>query len=175
MDPVLPAAPWMLALAGVVAGAACIVAGSAAPWQARQMAVVRVVALVLIATLGDHPLVRVALGVVLLLSAMLGTIGVRGSSSTAVCVHRAAVSLVLAICVWDGLTTGQAATPTGHHGSGLSGVLSIAGVVGVIGVVLWTVVADRVLPAPSDRRASRFLTVESWAMAASVALLCLAM
>ncbi|MFJ4173649.1 hypothetical protein [Microbacterium sp. NPDC089696] len=175
MDPLLPAAPWMLALAGVVAGAASVAAGPASPWQARQMAVVRLVVLVLIAGFGDQALVRVVLGVVLLLSAMIGTVGVRGTSSAASCVHRAAVSLVLAVCLWEGLATGQAVAPTGHHGSGLSGVLSIVGVVGVIGVVLWTVVADRVLPPPRDRRAARFLTVESWAMAAGVAVLCLAM
>lgn len=175
MDPLLPAAPWMLALAGVVAGAACLAAGPASAWQARQMAVVRLVALVLVAVVGDHALVRVVLGVALLLSAMVGTVGVRGTSAAVPCVHRAAVSLVLAICLWEGLATGQVAESSAHHGAGLSGVLSIVGVVGVIGVVLWTVVADRVLPVPSERRSARFLTVESWAMAAAVALLCLAM
>ncbi|MFJ4224454.1 hypothetical protein [Microbacterium sp. NPDC089695] len=174
MDHLLPAAPWLLAIAGVVAGAACLAAGSSAPWQARQMAVVRLVALVVTALVGDHTLVRVTLGVVLMLSAMIGAIGVRGTAAAPMCVHRAAVSVVLAICLWEGLATGPLAEPVEHHGSGLSGVLSVLGVVGVIGVVLWTVVADRVLPAPTDRRAARLLAVESWAMAAGVAVLCLA-
>lgn len=174
MDPLLPAAPWMLAIAGVVAAGGSFAAGPASPWQARQMALVRLVALVVAAVLGDHALVRVVLGAGLALSAMIGTIGVRGTASAATCVHRAVGSLVLAICLWEGLATGQHLAATGHHGSGLSGVLSILGIAGVIGVVLWTVVADRVLPAAQDRRSARALTVESWALAASVALLCLA-
>ncbi|WP_144877071.1 hypothetical protein [Microbacterium sp. 1.5R] len=179
MDHLVPAAPWLLALAGVVSGVACLAAGRGVPWQARQMALLRSAALLALAFGGGETLPRLVIGVALLLSAMIGTIGVRGSKSAPMCFHRALVSLVLAICLWD-TVAGPAATSTSaaagphDHGPAFTGVLSVLGIVGVVGVVLWTIVSEHVLEPVRGRRAQTMLAVESWSMAAGVAVLCLA-
>ena len=168
-----------MALAGVISGVACLAAGRGVPWQARQMALLRSASLLALAVAGGETLPRLVIGVALLLSAMVGTIGVRGSRSAPMCFHRAVVSLVLAICLWDTVAAQAAApasVPAGAHDHGLAftGVLSVLGIVGVIGVVLWTIVSERVIEPSSDRRTDTLLAVESWAMAAGVAVLCLA-
>ncbi|MFB4348934.1 hypothetical protein [Microbacterium sp. CR_7] len=185
MDPLVPGAPWLLALAGLVSGAACLAAWRRVPWQVRQMALLRASALIALAVLGGGALSHMILGVLLLLSAMAGTIGVRGLRAAPMCFHRAVVSLVLAICLWDtagagvgaGAGAGEVAASVGYHDHGpqFTGILSLVGVVGVIGVVLWTIVSQQVVSPSSDRRTRTLLGVESWSMAAGVALLCLAM
>ena len=104
---------------------------------------------------------------------MLGTAGVRGTPAAATCCHRALVSLVMAICSFESLSTGEALVESGGHGGhGLDGVLSVLVVAGVIGVVLWTVVSEWVLVPVHQGRTARLLTVESWAMAAGVSVMC---
>lgn len=161
--------------AAVVSAAACIAAWRAVPWQGRQTALVMAGAMLLIALTDGDAMVGLLLGVALLFSAMLGTVGVRGTTAAATCCHRALVSLVMAICSFESLSSGQAVAESGghQHGQGLSGVLSVLVVVGVIGVVLWTVIAEWILEPVHRGRAARLLTVESWAMAGGVAVMCL--
>ncbi|MGJ0390553.1 hypothetical protein [Microbacterium sp. CGR1] len=177
MDPLLPAAPWLMALAAVVSAAACVAAWRAVPWQGRQSALIMAAAMIVIAATAGDAMVGLALGIVLLVSAMLGTAGVRGTPAAATCCHRALVSLVMAICSFESLSTGESlAEAGGHGGHGLDGLLSalvIVGVIGVIGVVLWTVVSEWVLVPVHQGRTARLLTVESWAMAAGVTVMCL--
>jgi len=177
VDDLVPAAPWLLAAAAVVAVTASLIAGRAVPWQGRQTVVVMATAMLVTALLGDIPLVALGLGVVLLLSAMLGTVGVRGTAVAGECFRRALVALLLAVCSFESAATGGAPeTSAGGHGGhgGLSGLLSILIVAGVIGVVLWTVVADWFVEPAHQGRTALLVTVESWALAAGAAVMCLA-
>ncbi len=163
-----------MATAAVVSAAACVAAWRAVPWQGRQTALVMAAAMLATAATHGDAMVGLILGVVLLVSAMLGTLGVRGTASAATCCHRALVSLVMAICSFESLSAGPAVGETaGHHGHGLSGVLSALVIVGVIGVVLWTVVAEWIVGPAHRGRAARLLAIESWAMAGGVAVMCL--
>ncbi|MBO9624794.1 MAG: hypothetical protein J7484_00300 [Microbacterium sp.] len=173
MDHILPAAPWLMAVAALVSAAACVAAWRAVPWQGRQSALVMAAAMLLVAV--NDGGAGVLLGAVLLLSAMLGTVGVRGTPAAATCCHRALVSLVMAVCAFQSASSGAAsdATAAGHAGHGLTGVLSVLGIAGVIGVVLWTVVAEWFVRPVHHGRTARFLAVESWAMAAGVVVMCL--
>jgi hypothetical protein len=166
-----------MALAALVSAAACIGARRAVPWQGRQSSLVMAAAMLLVASGDGAADVGLLLGAVLLLSAMLGTIGVRGTPAAAACCHRALVSLVMAICVFQGASgvagaSRAAAAIGGHSGHGLTGALSVLAVVGVIGVVLWTVLSERFAAADHDRRVARLLSIESWAMAAGVVVMC---
>lgn len=179
-----------MALAAVVSAAACLAAWRDVPWQGRQSALVMAGAMVALAVVERGAVTAMALGLVLLLSAMLGTVGVRGTPAAPACCHRALASLVMAICAFDGATSGggkvagsaaasAAATAAGSaahggHGShGFSGVLSVLTVVGVVSVVLWTIVSEWGLAPAHRARAARTLRVESWAMAAGVGVMCL--
>ncbi len=164
-----------MALAAVVSAAACVAAWRAVPWQGRQSALIMAAAMLVIAVSGGDPLIGLVTGLVLIVSAMLGTAGVRGTPAAATCCHRALVSLVMAICSFESLSTGQAmAGAVGAHGGHeLGGLLSALVIVGVIGVVLWTVVAEWVLVPVHQGRTARLLAVESWAMAAGVSVMCL--
>ncbi|WP_407360917.1 hypothetical protein [Microbacterium sp. LBN7] len=174
MEHLLPAAPWLMTAAAIVSAAACVAAWRSVPWQGRQSALVMAAVMLLVAVGEGGPVLGLILGAVLLLSAMLGTMGVRGTPAAATCCHRALVSLVMAICSFESASTGQAAAVAGHgHGQGLSGLLSVVVVVGVISVVLWTVVAEWVIEPVHHGRTARLLTTESWAMAAGVAVMCL--
>lgn len=162
-----------MALAAVVSAAACIAVWRAVPWQGRQSALIMAGAMIVIAVSGGDAMIGLVLGIVLLASAMLGTAGVRGTPAAATCCHRALVSLVMAICSFESLSTGEALVESGGHGGhGLDGVLSVLVVAGVIGVVLWTVVSEWVILPVHEGRTARLLTVESWAMAAGVSVMC---
>lgn len=180
MDDLVPAAPWLLAAAAVVAAAVVLAARRAVPWQGRQSVLVMAAAMFTAAVTGDVPMIGLALGAVLLLSAMVGTMGVRGTAYAADCFRRALVALLLAVCSFESASTGAASTgaapEVGAHGGhgGLSGLLTILIVVGVIGVVLWTVVAEWFVEPRHHGRTARLLTAESWALAAGAAVMCLA-
>lgn len=162
-----------MALAAVVSAAACVAVWRAVPWQGRQSALIMAGAMIVIAVSGGDAMIGLVLGMVLLASAMLGTAGVRGTPAAATCCHRALVSLVMAICSFESLSTGEALVESGGHGGhGLDGVLSVLVVAGVIGVVLWTVVSEWVIVPVHQGRTARLLTVESWAMAAGVSVMC---
>lgn len=176
MEHFLPAAPWLMAAAAIVSAVACVAAWRSVPWQGKQSALVMAAVMLLVAAGDGSPVVGLVLGAVLLLSAMLGTMGVRGTPAAATCCHRALVSLVMAICSFESASTGQAAAVAGHghgHGQGVTGLLSVLVAVGVVSVVLWTVVAEWVLEPVHHGRTARLLTTEAWAMAAGVAVMCL--
>jgi len=163
-----------MALAAVVSAAACIAAWRVVPWQGRQSALIMAVAMMVIAAAGGDAMIGLALGVILVVSAMLGTAGVRGTPAAATCCHRALVSLVMAMCSFESLSTGEALVDAGGHGGhGLDGLLSALVIVGVVGVVLWTVVSEWVLVPSHHGRTGRMLAIESWAMAAGVTVMCL--
>ncbi|WP_372969362.1 hypothetical protein [Microbacterium sp.] len=190
MDQVLPAASWLMALAAVVSAAACLAAWRDVPWQGRQSALVMAGAMVALAVVEPGAVAALVLGLVLLLSAMLGTVGVRGTPAAAACCHRALASLVMAICAFEGATSSgttagdstasgagssamSSVVSAGHGSHGFSGVLSVLAIIGVVTVVLWTIVSEWDLAPAHRRRAARVLRVESWAMAAGVGVMCL--
>lgn len=163
-----------MAAAAIVSAAACVAAWRAVPWQGKQSALVMAVAMLLVAVSDGAPGTGLILGAALLVSAMIGTMGVRGTPAAATCCHRALVSLVMAICAFESASTGEAVASTGHgHGQGMSGLLSVVVIVGVIGVVLWTVVAEWFLEPVHHGRTARLLATEAWAMAAGLAVMCL--
>ena len=177
MDDLVPAAPWLLVGAAVVAAMASLIAGRAVPWQGRQVVLVMGAAMLATALVGDIPMVGLVLGALLLVSAMLGTMGVRGTAAAGECFRRALVALLLAVCSFESAASGAAPeTRAGVHGGhgALSGLLSVLIVAGVIGVVLWTVVADWFVEPIHHGRVARLITTESWALAAGAALMCLA-
>lgn len=177
MDDLVPAAPWLLVGAAVVAVVASLIAGRSAPWQGRQVVLVMAAAMVTTALVGDVAMVGLVLGAVLLLSAMLGTVGVRGTPAAGECFRRALIAVLLAVCSFESAATGTVAEASaGVHGGhgGLSGLLSVLIVAGVIGVVLWTVVADWIVEPIHHGRTARLIAVESWALAAGAAVMCLA-
>jgi hypothetical protein len=177
VDDLVPAAPWLLAGAAAVAAVASLIAGRAVPWQGRQAVLVMAAAMIVTALAGDTPMVGLVLGALLLVSAMLGTMGVRGTAAAGECFRRALVALLLAVCSFESAASGAAPeTRAGVHGGhgGLSGLLSVLIVAGVIGVVLWTVVADWFVEPVHHGRVARLITTESWALAAGAALMCLA-
>lgn len=175
-----------MALAAVVSAAACLAAWRDVPWQGRQSALVMAGAMVALAVVEPGAVAALVLGLVLLLSAMLGTVGVRGTPAAAACCHRALASLVMAICAFEGATSGggtavrsaagsaAASAVHGGHGShGFTGILSVLTVVGVVSVVLWTIISEWGFAPAHRARAARTLRVESWAMAAGVGVMCL--
>ncbi|MFK0240830.1 hypothetical protein ACIQTX_08205 [Microbacterium sp. NPDC090281] len=177
MDDLVPAAPWLLVGAAVVAVVASLIAGRSVPWQGRQAVMIMAAAMVATALVGGVAMVALVLGAVLLLSAMLGTVGVRGTPAAGECFRRALIAVLLAVCSFESAATGAAAeASTGVHGGhgGLSGLLSVLIVAGVIGVVLWTVVADWIVEPIHHGRTARLIAVESWALAAGAAVMCLA-
>ncbi|UUE21716.1 hypothetical protein [Microbacterium sp. J1-1] len=180
MELLLPAAPWLMAVAAIVAAVACIGAWRAVPWQGRQTALIMAAAMLALAVSPGDALAGLLLGVLLLFSAMLGTMGVRGTSAAAACCHRALGSLVMAVCAFQSASTraaesagaGAEVAVSGHGGHGMNGVLSVLMLVGVAGVVVWTVVSEWFLPSVHRGRTARLLATESWAMAAGVVIMC---
>lgn len=179
MDPLVPAAPWFAVAAAVVSAAACVGAWKAVPWQGRQVVLVLAGAMLGIVLARGNPLAGLGIGALLVISAMVAAIGVRGTPAAPLCVQRAAVALVMAVCTLEGAAPGATGAPVetasghGHGGQAIAGILPIVVVVGVIGVVLWTLVSAWVMEPVRDRRAAQMLTVESWALAAGLAVVCL--
>jgi len=175
-----------MALAAVVSAAACLAAWRDVPWQGRQSALVMAGAMVALAVAERGAETALALGLVLLLSAMLGTVGVRGTPAAPACCHRALASLVMAICAFEGAASGggitgssaasaagSSAVSGGHGSHGFSGVLSVLTIIGVVTVVLWAAISEWGAAPAHRARAARTLRVESWAMAAGVGVMCL--
>ncbi|KYJ99727.1 hypothetical protein [Microbacterium sp. CH1] len=177
MDLLLPAASWLMAAAALVSAGACLAARRAVPWQGRQAAVVMAVGMLLMAAGVLDALGEIIVGALLLLSAMLGTMGVRGMPSASACCHRALGSLVMAACMFDSASTSGAGTgvESGHGGHGFDGVLSAFVLVGALGVVGWAVAASWRRSELHRGGAVRSLTVESWAMAGGVVVMCAGM
>lgn len=158
-----------MAAAALVSAGACLAARRAVPWQGRQAAVAMAVGMLVVATGRTGPLGALLVGALLLVSGMIGTMGVRGAASAATCCHRALGSLVMALCAIHGAggSTGPGSAPAGHAGHGFAGALGALVLLGTLGIVAWTVVTT-LRPAAHLGRAARPLAVESWAMAIGV-------
>ena len=165
----------VMAASAVIAAVCCLGAGRAVPWQGRQCTVVMAVAMIgLVLTAGDAGASLLA-AVVLIVSAMLGTAGLRRATAVRACCHRALGSLVMALCAFGGIAHGTVggSSVSGSsmaepgHGTHLS--MDSVGALATLGVALlvtWTIV-DRFRTRPRGV-GSRLLAVESWAMTAGV-------
>jgi len=171
MDLALSAARWSMAVAALVSAAACIAAWRAVPWQGRQSALVTAAAILALAAGEVHAGSGLLLGSVLLVSAMLGTAGVRGTAAAATCCHRAVGTLVMAVCVFQGASGGVASAPAEHAGHGLTGVLAVLGAVGVVGMVVWSAATQWFIEPVHRGRTGRLVALEAWAMAAGMAVM----
>lgn len=176
-----PAALLMIATSAV-ALACCLAAGRRVPWQGRQSAVVMSLAMTAMALVADDERVALGLAAVLVVSAMLGTGGLRGRPAAAACCHRALGSIVMALCALGGLAHAAGAGADGgdlaHSAHVATGVLApapiggLAGLtaIGVLALTGWTI-AQHVRP---HTRPARLAVAESWAMTAGVAVMSLA-
>jgi hypothetical protein len=134
--------------------------------------------MVVAAVAGGSALVGLLSGAVLLASAMLGVVGVRGTEAAADCVQRSVIALVMAVCSFESASSGLVAEASGSHSHGgpaLSGALPVIATIGVVGVILWTIVADWIVQPRHEGRTARLLAVESWALTAGLAVVCLAL
>lgn len=157
-----------MVLAALVSAGACVAARRAVPWQGRQAAIVMAVAMLALAVRDVPPGTGLLLGAILVVSAMIGTVGVRGTRAAAACCHRALASLAMATCAFQGASTDHVSASVAHAGHGFTGVLAVIGVVGVAGVVLWTIVTEWFVECARPARAARLLAIESWAMSAGL-------
>lgn len=162
----------------VIAVGCCLAAQRAVPWQGRQTVLVMGCAMIGLALAPDDPGVSLLVGALLLVSAMLGTGGLRGTPAARTCCHRALGSLVMAVCAFAGVAHGSVAVEPGHGAHLATDAVSALAAVGVLLLVGWTV-ADRFRPhAPTiphkPRAGSRLLAGESWAMTVGVVVMWLA-
>lgn len=119
--------------------------------------------------------VTIAVAGAWVVSAMLGTAGLRGRPEAASCCHRAVGSLAMALCLFAG---GHGPVGPGSHAHGMGLPVLAAAAVG--GIALWTVLARRHgafegagagPPRTTTRMAARLLRAEAWAMTAGLALM----
>jgi hypothetical protein len=152
----------LMIVSAIIAVACCLAAGRTVPWQGRQSVIVMAAAMVgVVASAGDARVLLLA-GIVLIVSAMLGTVGLRGRPTVRACCHRALGSLVMALCAFAGVAHGGMLVVPGHGahlGTDAVGGLATLGVVLLVG---WTI-ADRRRPHVRGV-GSRLLAVESWSM-----------
>lgn len=156
-------------VSAVVAVACCLLAGRSVPWQGRQTVVVMAVAMIGMALSAGDPGVSLLAGAALILSAMLGTGGLRGTTAARACCHRALGSLVMAVCAFAGVTHGSVAVHMGHGAHSPMDAVAALAALGVVLLVGWTVIDRFRSHVPrTARAASRLLTGESWAMTVGV-------
>jgi hypothetical protein len=157
----------LMIASAVITVACCLAAGRAVPWQGRQAVIVMALAMIGMIVADGDPRVSLLAGVALLVSAMLGTAGLRGATAVRACCHRALGSLVMAVCAFAGVAHGAGAEVVSRHGAHLgTDAVPVVATVGVALLLAWTI-ADRFRPHPRTA-ASRLLAVESWAMTAGV-------
>ncbi|MCK2036112.1 hypothetical protein KZC51_08170 [Microbacterium sp. SSW1-49] len=163
-----PAAMTLMVASAIITVACCLAAGRSVPWQGRQSVIVMALAMIGMVVADGDPRISLLAGVALLVSAMLGTAGLRGATAVRACCHRALGSLVMAVCAFAGVAHGaEPVEVMSAHGAHLgTDAVAVAATVGVALLLAWTV-ADRLRPHP-QRAAARLLAVESWAMTAGV-------
>jgi hypothetical protein len=156
----------LMIVSAIVAVACCLGARRTVPWQGRQSVIVMAAAMIgMLAAAGDARVLLLA-GMALIVSAMLGTAGLRGRPTVRACCHRALGSLVMALCAFAGIAHGSVVAES-EHGTHLS-TDAVGGLaaVGVVLLVAWTI-TDRIRPHVRGV-GSRLLSVESWAMTVGV-------
>lgn len=159
----------LMVASAIITVACCLAAGRSVPWQGRQSVIVMALAMIGMVLAAGDPRISLLAGVALLVSAMLGTAGLRGATAVRACCHRALGSLVMAVCAFAGVAHGAVSGAGVMSGHGTHLGIDAVAVVATVGVVLllaWTV-ADRFRPHPQGTGA-RLLAVESWAMTAGV-------
>lgn len=172
----------LMTASAIVAAVCCLRAGRTVPWQGRQCVIVMAIVMVALGGAGSHtgadPGAALIAGTVLVGSAMLGTMGLRGRRSVRDCCHRALGSLVMGVCAFAGAvhggdaaggSTSPVSVHPGHGAQLASDPLTVLATAGVMLLLGWTVY-DRLRP-HERRGASRLLAVESWAMTAGVAVM----
>lgn len=161
-----PAAMALMIVSAIVAVACCLGARRTVPWQGRQSAIVMAAAMIcMVVAAGDARVVLLA-GIALLVSAMLGTAGLRGRPTVRACCHRALGSLVMALCAFAGIAHGSMVAEPGHGTHLATDAVGGLATVGVVVLVAWTI-ADRIRPHVRGV-GTRLLAVESWAMTVGV-------
>lgn len=148
----------LMVIASVVAALCALGAGRAVPWQGKQAAVTMPLGMIALAipAAGVPALLVAGLWVV---SAMFGTIGLRGRPEAAGCCHRALGAVAMTLCLLAGFGHGVAAG--GHDAHGVGGALPLLSGVAVLVVVVWSVVG---MPNGRRGRAGLLLRAEVWAM-----------
>ncbi|WP_334153093.1 hypothetical protein [Microbacterium sp.] len=162
----VPVAMALMIVSAIVAVACCFAAGRTVPWQGRQSVIVMAAAMIgMVAAAGDARVLLLA-GVALIVSAMLGTAGLRGRPTVRACCHRALGSLVMALCAFAGIAHGGMVAESGH---GMHLATDAVGglAAGGVGLLVAWMIADRIRPHVRGV-GSRLLSVESSAMTVGV-------
>ena len=154
-----------LMVAASAAAAVCALVSRAVPWQGRQAAVSMAVGMLLLALPGvTVPVIAVA--ALWVLSAMIGTVGLRGRPEAAGCCHRAIGALAMTLCLLTGAAQGAGAAHTGH---GVTVGLPLLSGAAVLAVTAWSVWAARASEAIGASVV--LLRVEVWTMTAGLLLM----
>lgn len=179
----------LMIVSAIIAVVCCLAAGRRVPWQGRQSMIVMAIAMVGLAVAAGDPGVSLLAGATLLLSAMLGTLGLRGATAVRACCHRAFGSLVMALCAFASVVHGLDAADTARSAGSASGsasvstsvsmsahgvhlgmdVVGVGATLGVVLLVVWGIV-DRFRP-HSPVPSSRLLSAEAWAMTAGTVMM----
>ncbi|UGS28165.1 hypothetical protein K8F61_08405 [Microbacterium resistens] len=160
----------LMSLTATVAAVCSLVAGPAVPWQGRQSAVVMAAGMIASAIAPTDPAVLLAVAAAGLLSALLGTVGLRGRRHAEACFHRALATLVMTACALAPL--GRGAGPVAvhtHGGAAPVGVVVLAGVLVVLAGALHHV--RGALAGDPSRRARWLLVAEGTGMAIATAIM----
>lgn len=158
---------WLM-IALAISGSACgLAARRTVPWQGRQATLVMAIAMIAVALAPDDPRLALLCGAALVVSAMLGTAGLRGADAAGACCHRAVGSLAMAVCTLGAVAPASAVTANaaaGSHGGHLgTDPIGALAAFGVVTLVAWTMVAQ--VRSRCRARADRVvLAAEPWIM-----------
>lgn len=147
----------------LVAAACTLAAGSAVPWQGRQVAVVMAGGMAALVIPGLDPPGVVIAGV-WVLSAMIGTAGLAGRPEAESCRHRALGGIAMTLCLMGGAVSvpGAGVPAQEGHQHGIGFALPLLGAVAVLTMVVWTVAGPH--RSASHARTRTLLRWEAWAM-----------
>ncbi len=157
---------WLMIAPALIGVVLCLASGRGVPWQGRQAVIVMAAAMVAMGLAGRDPRVSLLVGALLLASAMVGTVGVRGAAGAPSCCHRALGCLVMAVCAFAGLAGSEISDPTGHGSHLGADAVAALGAIGICALIVWTIVNGIRRHAPA--RARRRMLAEEWVMTAGV-------
>lgn len=161
MDSAPTSAMMLMALASGVAAVCALAAGRAVPWQGRQAAVAMPIGMLALLVPAAVPTIAVA--ALWTISAMLGTIGLRGRPEVANCCHRALGTLAMALCLLAGAVHGVAGGPHATHVTATA--LPVISGVAVSVLVVWSIIGMRHPPGnPLPRGTASLLRIEAATM-----------